>query len=234
MCNRTMDQLNDMVEDLIHFSDTEDDEVFDWNPITSTSRQNFWAPFRLFNDTTNQQSIADSFNQKECFLAKIWHSTNSTSSSATSNISKSTSDFPQTTRSSVTNNQQEAGLHQRNAKLNDQQQYISNTGRLHVSNIPFRFRKEHLAKMFSVFGPILDSEIIFNERGSKGFGFVSFANPIDAFRAKNALHGLIVESRQIEVNYATPRPKRCRKFANNTQLMNLPNALNFCPKPFQV
>jgi len=65
--------------------------------------------------------------------------------------------------------------------------------------------------MFSIFGPILDSEIIFNERGSKGFGFVSFANPADAQRAKKALHGLIVDGRQIEVNYATPRPKRGRK-----------------------
>lgn len=220
------------MEDLIHFSDTEDDSVFGWNPITSTSRQNYWAPFSLFSD--NQQSIADSFNQKECYLAKIWHSTNSTSSSATSSRSKSSSEFPQINRSTVANHQQATALQQRNAKLNEQQQYIGNTGRLHVSNIPFRFRKEHLAKMFSVFGPILDAEIIFNERGSKGFGFVSFANPVDAFRAKNALHGLIVESRQIEVNYATPRPKRCRKFAANAQLMNLSNAINFCPKPFKV
>ena len=95
--------------------------------------------------------------------------------------------------------------------FNCYQQHVPNSGRLHVSNIPFRYRKEHLANMFSIFGPILDSEIIFNERGSKGFGFVSFANPADAQRAKKALHGLIVDGRQIEVNYATPRPKRGRK-----------------------
>ena len=88
--------------------------------------------------------------------------------------------------------------------------HIQNTGRLHVSNIPFRFRKEHLANMFGSFGRVLDSEIIFNERGSKGFGFVSFADSSDANRAKNALHGLVVDGRQIEVNYATPRPKRTR------------------------
>ncbi|MED6253978.1 hypothetical protein ATANTOWER_010890 [Ataeniobius toweri] len=40
--------------------------------------------------------------------------------------------------------------------------------RLHVSNIPFRFRDPDLRQMFGQFGKILDVEIIFNERGSKG------------------------------------------------------------------
>ncbi|XP_022239715.1 RNA binding protein fox-1 homolog 3-like isoform X3 [Limulus polyphemus] len=39
--------------------------------------------------------------------------------------------------------------------------------RLHVSNIPFRFRDPDLRQLFGQFGPILDVEIIFNERGSK-------------------------------------------------------------------
>ncbi|XP_057320655.1 RNA binding protein fox-1 homolog 3 isoform X10 [Microplitis mediator] len=39
--------------------------------------------------------------------------------------------------------------------------------RLHVSNIPFRFRDPDLRAMFGQYGPILDVEIIFNERGSK-------------------------------------------------------------------
>ncbi|XP_071658403.1 RNA binding protein fox-1 homolog 2 isoform X15 [Patagioenas fasciata] len=39
--------------------------------------------------------------------------------------------------------------------------------RLHVSNIPFRFRDPDLRQMFGQFGKILDVEIIFNERGSK-------------------------------------------------------------------
>ncbi|XP_023931864.1 RNA binding protein fox-1 homolog 3 isoform X8 [Lingula anatina] len=44
----------------------------------------------------------------------------------------------------------------------------SNSGpkRLHVSNIPFRFREADLRQLLG-FGPILDVEIIFNERGSK-------------------------------------------------------------------
>ncbi|XP_071813490.1 RNA binding protein fox-1 homolog 2-like isoform X4 [Apostichopus japonicus] len=77
--------------------------------------------------------------------------------------------------------------------------------RLHVSNIPFKFRDPDLRQLFGPFGPILDVEIIFNERGSKGFGFVTFQNSSDADRAREKLNGTIVEGRKIEVNNATAR-----------------------------
>ncbi|CAG9585543.1 unnamed protein product [Danaus chrysippus] len=53
--------------------------------------------------------------------------------------------------------------------------------RLHVSNIPFRFRDPDLRNMFG------------------GFGFVTFANSGDAERARERLHGTVVEGRKIEV-----------------------------------
>ncbi|KAH0626672.1 hypothetical protein JD844_001768, partial [Phrynosoma platyrhinos] len=71
--------------------------------------------------------------------------------------------------------------------------------RLHVSNIPFRFRDPDLRQMFGQFGKILDVEIIFNERGSKGFGFVTFENSQDADRAREKLNSSIVEGRKIEL-----------------------------------
>ncbi|CAL8290410.1 unnamed protein product [Merluccius merluccius] len=77
--------------------------------------------------------------------------------------------------------------------------------RLHVSNIPFRFRDPDLRQMFGQFGKILDVEIIFNERGSKGFGFVTFESAMEADRAREKLNGTIVEGRKIEVNNATAR-----------------------------
>ncbi|XP_076826689.1 RNA binding protein fox-1 homolog 1-like isoform X2 [Brachyhypopomus gauderio] len=77
--------------------------------------------------------------------------------------------------------------------------------RLHVSNIPFRFRDPDLRQMFGQFGKILDVEIIFNERGSKGFGFVTFENAAEADRAREKLNATIVEGRKIEVNNATAR-----------------------------
>jgi RNA binding protein fox-1 len=63
----------------------------------------------------------------------------------------------------------------------------------------------HLCDDTQQFGTILDVEIIFNERGSKGFGFVTFAGSADADRARNELNGTVVEGRKIEVNNATAR-----------------------------
>ncbi|XP_078510114.1 RNA binding protein fox-1 homolog 3 isoform X3 [Lissotriton helveticus] len=86
--------------------------------------------------------------------------------------------------------------------------------RLHVSNIPFRFRDPDLRQMFGQFGKILDVEIIFNERGSKGFGFVTFETSLDADRAREKLNGTIVEGRKIEVNNATARVMTNKKAVN--------------------
>ncbi|XP_042564076.1 RNA binding protein fox-1 homolog 3 isoform X2 [Clupea harengus] len=86
--------------------------------------------------------------------------------------------------------------------------------RLHVSNIPFRFRDPDLRQMFGQFGKILDVEIIFNERGSKGFGFVTFETSTDADRAREKLNGTIVEGRKIEVNNATARVMTNKKVTN--------------------
>ena len=86
-----------------------------------------------------------------------------------------------------------------------QQNKDTNQKRLHVSNIPFKFRDPDLRQMFGKFGNILDVEIIFNERGSKGFGFVTFESATDADNARAELHGSVVDGRKIEVNNATAR-----------------------------
>ena len=77
--------------------------------------------------------------------------------------------------------------------------------RLHVSNLPFIFREVHLARLFSSFGTVTDAEVVTNEKGSKGFGFVSLSSPEEAAAAQRALHGAVIEGRRIEVNRATPR-----------------------------
>uniref|UniRef100_A0A8C5NLD0 RNA binding fox-1 homolog 3 n=1 Tax=Junco hyemalis TaxID=40217 RepID=A0A8C5NLD0_JUNHY len=69
-----------------------------------------------------------------------------------------TQTVPQTDEAAQTDSQQ---LH--SSDTTDKQQ----PKRLHVSNIPFRFRDPDLRQMFGQFGKILDVEIIFNERGSK-------------------------------------------------------------------
>ncbi|XP_061086749.1 RNA binding protein fox-1 homolog 2-like isoform X3 [Conger conger] len=103
--------------------------------------------------------------------------------------------------------------------------------RLHVSNIPFRFRDPDLRQMFGQFGKILDVEIIFNERGSKGFGFVTFETSADAEKARERLHGTLVEGRKIEVNNATARVMTNKKtgssYSNGEALSSLPYVPGF-------
>merc|ERR1712098_701842 len=59
--------------------------------------------------------------------------------------------------------------------------------------------------MFEKFGEVTDVEIIYNDKGSKGFGFVTMAKGSDADKARLVLHGGTVEGRIIEVNLATPK-----------------------------
>ncbi|XP_028395526.1 RNA binding protein fox-1 homolog 3-like [Dendronephthya gigantea] len=80
--------------------------------------------------------------------------------------------------------------------------------RLHVTNLPFRIRDNDLHDMFGKYGEILEAEIIYNERGSKGFGFVTMTQAADAMKARDNLNGTVIDGRKIEVNNATPRPKR--------------------------
>ncbi|XP_075038811.1 RNA binding protein fox-1 homolog 2 isoform X13 [Mixophyes fleayi] len=94
---------------------------------------------------------------------------------------------------------------QTQTQSNDNTESKPTPKRLHVSNIPFRFRDPDLRQMFGQFGKILDVEIIFNERGSKGFGFVTFETSADADRAREKLHSTVIEGRKIEVNNATAR-----------------------------
>ena len=77
--------------------------------------------------------------------------------------------------------------------------------RLHVSNIPFRFRELDLFQLFGKYGAVTDVEIIYNDKGSKGFGFVTMARGKEADLARFILNGWSIQGRVIEVNLATPK-----------------------------
>ena len=62
--------------------------------------------------------------------------------------------------------------------------------------------------LFAKFGNVEDAEIIYNDKGSKGFGFVTMSRGRDADNAVIRLNHSIVEGRIIEVNLATPKTKK--------------------------
>jgi len=81
------------------------------------------------------------------------------------------------------------------------------SSRLHVSNIPFCFRNTDLVLLFARVGSVHDAEVIFNQKGSKGFGFVTLGSSDEAAKARELLHGALVEGRRIEVNWAKAKVK---------------------------
>ena len=54
--------------------------------------------------------------------------------------------------------------------------------------------------MLQGYGEIVDVEIIFNERGSKGFGFVTLGDLELADKAREELNGKVVDGRRIEAS----------------------------------
>ena len=65
--------------------------------------------------------------------------------------------------------------------------------------------------LFGRFGNVEGAEIIYNDRGSKGYGFVTMSRGQDADRALNGLNHTIVEGRIIHVKLATPKVKKIRR-----------------------
>ena len=70
-----------------------------------------------------------------------------------------------------------------------------------------------MIELFSKFGPVLDAEIIFNSRGSKGFGFVTMARREDGWVALDRLHNSKVDGRIIDINLAHPKKSALVRFS---------------------
>jgi len=60
--------------------------------------------------------------------------------------------------------------------------------------------------LFGKFGNVEDAEIIYNDKGSKGFGFVTMSRGQDADNAHIRLNHAVVEGRIIEVSLASQLP----------------------------
>ena len=62
-----------------------------------------------------------------------------------------------------------------------------------------------MVQLFSWFGTVLDAEIIFNDQGSKGFGFVTMAYKEEADIVLEKLHKTVIDNRVVRINMANPK-----------------------------
>jgi RNA recognition motif-containing protein len=85
--------------------------------------------------------------------------------------------------------------------------------KLYVGNLPFSIDNAKLGEAFSSIEgvEVVEAVVItdkFNEGRSKGFGFVTVADPAQAEKAIEAMNGQELEGRKIVVNIARPKVER--------------------------
>ena len=82
--------------------------------------------------------------------------------------------------------------------------------KIYVGNLPFKYRGKELRELFSKFGEVEYATVIldkFHKGRSKGFGFVTFVNDLDAEKAMEEMDGQEIDGRPLKVNEAKPREK---------------------------
>lgn len=81
--------------------------------------------------------------------------------------------------------------------------------KLFVGNLEWGITNDDLAEIFAKFGEVTEAIVIQNDRGqSKGFGFVTFADPAAADAAIEGLDGQEVNGRKVGVSEARSREDR--------------------------
>lgn len=82
-----------------------------------------------------------------------------------------------------------------------------------VANLDFGITSDDLRATFSQFGEVTYSHVVYDNKTkkSKGFGYVEMENVEEAIAAIQALHGVEVEGRALDVKIATDKDKREKK-----------------------
>lgn len=81
--------------------------------------------------------------------------------------------------------------------------------KLFVGSLNWETNDDRLQAAFAPYGEITEAKVIMDrDTGrSRGFGFVTFANPQDAAKAISALDGKELDGRNIKVNEAQDKPR---------------------------
>lgn len=82
--------------------------------------------------------------------------------------------------------------------------------KLYVGNLPYSCTDAELERMCSEYGTVQSATVIIDRASgrSKGFGFVEMAENSEADAAINALNGMDMDGRALNVNEARPREDR--------------------------
>ena len=79
-----------------------------------------------------------------------------------------------------------------------------------IANLDWEITSEDLRTTFSSFGPVLYAHVVFEKdtKRSKGFGYVEMTETDHAINAINALNGMEINGRKLDVKIASPKGNR--------------------------
>ena len=83
-----------------------------------------------------------------------------------------------------------------------------------VANMPFNINSRMLRNLFRGEGRIYQARIVNGRNGSKGYGFVEFYNPRDAWRSIQKWNNTLLGGRRIIVQYRKKRRNNRNNFGN--------------------
>ena len=83
-----------------------------------------------------------------------------------------------------------------------------------VANLPYNVNNRTLRNLFRNEGRINDSRIVYGRNGSKGYGFIEFNNPRDAWRSIQKWNNTTLGGRTIVVQYRKRRRLGNRGYNN--------------------
>ncbi|KAK0711616.1 hypothetical protein B0H67DRAFT_585825 [Lasiosphaeris hirsuta] len=89
---------------------------------------------------------------------------------------------------------------------------------LFIRSLPASATSESLTEFFSQHYPVKHATVVIDPKtkASKGFGFVSFADPDDALEAKEKLNNYVLDGRRLKLDIAQPRQRDGSKVGSAT------------------
>lgn len=91
---------------------------------------------------------------------------------------------------------------------------------LFIANLDWDITSEDLESTFSAFGPVTYAHVVFDNKTkkSKGFGYIEMEETDHGINAINALNGMDINGRKLDVKIASPKSNRPAKKEVNTPI----------------
>ena len=120
------------------------------------------------------------------FPPQIWDYDQPFGPLSSSNLSSPSSEFP--VELEFASPRQRSGIFSQTVSKPEKEAEDLYDRRLHISNIPFHYREMDLLQLFSPFGGVESVQIIYNDLGSQGYGFVTMQTGESALWARNSIN----------------------------------------------